>query len=88
MDLLVRRLDCRWWEVCPGQYKSMGSGEFWFGKFAMMEWFEWPGIVDILAIVGVRVRAVGWVVLGSFGSEEGPSFEVVGAQPHLGTTNR
>ena len=38
--------------------------------------------------VCVRVRAVGWVVLGSVGSEEGPSFEVVWAQPHLGTTNR
>ena len=60
MDLLVRRLDCRWWEVCPGQYKSIGSGGFWFGTFTMMEWFEWPGIVDIRAI-DVRARARGWM---------------------------
>ena len=36
----------------------------------------------------VRVRAVGWVVLGSVGSEEGPSLEEVWAQLHLGTTDR
>ena len=32
----------------------------WFGKFAMMEWFEWPGIGDIRAI-DVRARAHGWM---------------------------
>ena len=36
----------------------------------------------------VRVRPVGWVVLGSVGSEEGPSLEEVWAQLHLGTTDR
>ena len=36
----------------------------------------------------VRARVVRWVVLGSVGSEERPSFEVVWAQPHLGTTDR
>ena len=46
--------------MCPGQYKSIGSGGFWFGKFTMMEWFEWPGIVDIRAI-DVRARARGWM---------------------------
>ena len=39
-----------WWEVCLGQYKSMGSGEFWFGKFAIMGWFEWPGMGDMRAM--------------------------------------
>ena len=36
----------------------------------------------------VRVRAVGWVVLGSVEPEGGPSLEVVWAQLHLGTTGR